>query len=440
MKNRLINKITGNLLLKIIALVVAFLIWLLVTNTNNPVKSRTISNVPINVTHQDSVADIGKVVDIEGSGTVTLKVSERRYIVDRLTASDFYVEADLENINEMNSVPLTVSCTNKSVTWDEVEIYPTNLKVNLEDKVEQQFVVSTITTGNVANGFNVGSTEIVQGKNIYIAGPESVVKIINQVVAQVNTSGLNSDMTLTAPLKLYDKNGQEMDDNQLSSLEFKDGNGALITDRIVQVKVNMWRVRNDIALEVNTVGIPAFGYRVAGIETVPVNISLAGTEEALSALGGKLTVADEISVTGAKENITQEIDLTNTLSQMEGLKLSTSADPNIIVEVQIEKTGDVTFSIPISNITLVNKPTGMNLVVTPADKVSISVHAVDGDASNLTEKDVKVSMDLSPCAEEGSYEIPVIVELPEGYELAGDVSVIVNSTKQAEEVQTEEAE
>ena len=64
------NKMTGNLALKLIALAIAFLIWILVTNTNNPVKSSLFTAVPINVINQDSVADIGKVVELDGSGTV----------------------------------------------------------------------------------------------------------------------------------------------------------------------------------------------------------------------------------------------------------------------------------------------------------------------------------------------------------------------------------
>lgn len=122
MQNKLKEKLMGNLMLKIIALVIAFLIWLLVTNTNNPSKTQLFTNVPINVVNQDSIADIGKVVEPEGSGTVTLKVTEKRSVLERLSKSgaDFYVEADMENINEMNTVPLTVTCSNSFITWDEI--------------------------------------------------------------------------------------------------------------------------------------------------------------------------------------------------------------------------------------------------------------------------------------------------------------------------------
>lgn len=435
MKIKISKKLTGNLGLKAIALVVAFLIWLLVTNTNNPRKTQLFLNVPINVVNEDSIADIGKVVEPEGSGTVTLKVEEKRSVLDRLSrsGSDFYVEADLENINGMNTVPLTVSCNNIAVTWDEIEISPSSLKVRLEDKVEQAFNVSVSTTGNTAKGFEVGTTEIVQGKNIYIAGPASVMKIINQVVAPVNVTGLNSDMALTSTLKVIDKNGSELTDSQLSNLEFKDSNGVVITDRVVQIMVKMWRVKTDIPVEVTITGMPRFGYSVVGIETIPVTISLAGTEAALKELGGKLTVLDEISVSGATDNISQEIDLTNTLAEIDDVKLITDAEPVITVEIQIEKNGDTTLSIPLGSVTLLNRPKDMDLIFTPAEKISIAIHALEENMEVLTLEDVKASIDLAPCAKEGNHELPVMIELPEGYELASEVTVVVNSAGEAEE-------
>lgn len=442
MRIKLSKKLTGNLGLKAIALVIAFLIWLLVTNTNNPRKTQLFNNVPINIVNKDSIADIGKVVQMVGNGTVTLRVEEKRSVLDRLSrgGTNFYVEADMENINEMNMVPLTVTCDNPAVTWDEIEVSPSSLKVKLEDKVEQAFSVSVSTAGTTAKGFEVGSTEIVQGKNIYIAGPASVIKIINQVVAPVNVTALNSDMALTSTLKVIDKNGSELTDRQLNSLEFKDSTGAVITDRVVQIMVKVWKVRTDIPMEVQITGSPKFGYSVVGIETIPVTISLAGTDSAFAALDGKLTLLDEVSVAGASDNISQEIDLTDTLSEMDGLKLITDAEPMITVNIQIEKNGDTMLSIPMGSVMLLNRPKNMDLIFTPAEKISIAVHALSEDKGNIEAKDVKASIDLTVCAKEGTYELPVMIELPEGYEVASEVTVAVNSEKQIENEKETEAE
>ena len=421
-----------NIGLKIAALVIAFFVWVGVTNTNNPVKTQLFTNVPITIVNQDAVADIGKVVEQQGNGTVTLRVTDRRSVLSQLArnGSDFYVEADMKNLNSMNTVPLTVTCSNPQVTWDKIEVLPSSLSVKLEDKVEQTYVASISTNGTPATGWEVGSSSVTTGKNIVLAGPSSLMRRINQVVAPVDVAGLSSDYTLSSVLKVYDKNGDERTDAQMKSLEFKDATGTVIKDHTVKVMVDLWKIRTDVPIRIRTTGTPAWGYRVSSIKMIPETISVAGTDEALAELGDELTVKDVINVSGAKENVKQEINLEDTLDQMSGLKLISDADPSVEVEVSIEKNGDVTLDIPLSDIVVQNRPEGMELVFTPADKISVSVHAMEDDEKPLTAKDISLSIDLSQCAEPGSYEIPVHVTVPEGYELAGDVSLTVVSANQ----------
>ncbi len=432
MGRRIRKALLGNLWLKLLSVLIAIIIWVVVSGANNPTRTVLFTNVPITIVNQDSVADIGKVIEAQGSGTVTLRVTEKQSVLEKLnrSGSDFYVEADLNNITEINTVPLTVTCSNPVVTWDEIDVSPSSLKVKLEDKVEQTYVASVSATGVPAGGYEVGASTIVQGKNIVIAGPGSLMNIINQVVAPVNVDGLHEDVSLFSTLKIYDKNGDLFTDAQMSNLEFKDESGNVLDNHTVEVKVDLWKIRTDVPIRVQTTGAPAWGYRVSDIKTIPETISVAGTDEALEAMGSEFNVSNLVDVSGASENVTQEIDLTETLAQMEGLKLISDADPSVQVEVVIEASGDVTLQIPLSSISFANKPEGMDLVFTPADEVSVKVHALSVEAEKLSADQLSLSCDLSPCAAEGSFEIPVSVALPEGYELAAEVKLTVVSTKQ----------
>ena len=437
MGHKIRKALLGNLWVKLLSLVIAIGIWLMVTNANNPVRTTLFPNVSVTIVNQDSVADIGKVIEVQGSGTVTLRVTEKRSVLERLSrdGSDFYVEADMNNITAMNTVPLTVTCSNPVVTWDEIDISPSSLKVTLEDKVEQTFVATVSAEGVPASGWEVGASTIREGKNIVIAGPGSLMKIINQVVAPVSVDGMEEDTTVSSTLKIYDKNGDLFTDAQLASLEFKDESGNVLTNHMVEVLVDLWRIRTDIPLRVQTAGSPAWGYRVSGITTIPETISVAGTEEALGALGAMFEVVDVIDVTGATQDVMTEIDLTASFTELAGLKLIAGADPSVQVEISIEANGDVTLPIPLSSISFANKPEGMDLVFTPADEVQVKVHALSEEAQKLSAEALVLNVDLSVCAQEGSYEIPVQVTLPEGYELASDVTLTVVSVRQA--VQTE---
>ena len=433
-ENKTGNKLTGNLVLKLIALVIGFLIWLLVTNSNDPIRSTVVSNVPITIINEDSVADIGKVVQPQGSGTVTLKVTERKSVLNRLskTGVDFYVEADLENINEMNTVPLTVSCSNANVTWDEIDIMPPSLKVKLEDKVEQAFVVTVTTSGSVSLGHAVGTTEVLDGKTILVAGPQSLISIINQVTAAADVAGLDKNTTVPAKLRVSDRNGNDLTDAQMSLLEFKDSNGNLLNDRQVSVLVRMWDVKQDIKLSVPTDGKVAEGYRLRSVSTVPETITLEGETAALEALGEKLEVKEKIDIDGASDIVEQDIDLTDTIAEFENIRLPADFDPIITAKADIQIRGSFTMKLALSDISLYHKPDDMKLVFTPADEISFTVYSSTEDNVSLSKDDISASMDLEECGKEGNYEIPVDITLPEGFELSAPVTVTVNAAPQAE--------
>ncbi len=438
MREKLRALFTENLSLKILALIIGFLIWLFVSNSYDPIRTTLISNVPIVMINESSVADIGKVVEPEGSSTVTIRVTERRSVLSKLskTGTDFTVTADLENINEMNTVPLTVSCSNSAVTWDEIELNPSYLKVTLEDKVEQAYSVTVQSSGSVSSGYAVGVTEIDEGKTILIAGPEKLLSIIDKVVAPINVGGMYQDGVLNATLKVYDKNGSEFSDSQLSLLEFKTSEGIALTDHTVHVNVEMWIVESDIRLKFNVVGQPSEGYRIGEVSAIPDTISLAGMQEALQALEGSLEVDYEIAVDGADTSFEEEIDLTGTLEAYENVKMLSDADTTVTVTVSIEKTDDFTVDIPLSDIAVYNAPEDMKLVFTPADKLQITVHGTD-KSSHLSSQDVQAGVDLQVCSEEGTYEIPVSITLPDGYELSDDAVLKVSAQKITDESQSE---
>ena len=433
---------TQNLGLKAIALIVAFLIWVFVTNSDDPIRTQLFT-VPITMVNEDSFAAVDKVVDTVGTGVVTVKVRERRSVISRLsrTGSDFYVEADLENITEMNTVPLTITCSNTAVTWDEMEISPSSLKVTLDDKTEQTFAITVSAAGTPGSGYAIGTTEIEQGKSVIIAGPQSIIRIIGQVTAPITVGGLSRDVSLSSQLRIFDKNGSELTETQMGRLELKDGNGTLLTDRMVNVNVDMWEVRSDISVKVDTIGEPAFGYRVVKVETLPAQITLAGTEEAFAAMGRVLESGAAVSVEGASSNVTQEIDLTEVVAAVNGLKFLADADPVVSVTVTLEKSGDRILTIPISEVEMKNRPDKMKLVFTPADVLSVTVHADGEEGGADTEPRVlSASVDLSSCVEEGTYELPVEVVLSEGQALSSDVTLKVSASTSESEPQTETGE
>lgn len=434
------HKMTANIGLKFLSLFLAFLIWLLVANIDNPTDSVLFKGVNIQVINADSVTEIDKTFDIISEETVVIKVTERKSILNALSADDFTVVADMENLNDMNTVPLTVTCSNAAVSWNEIEMVPSSMKVKVEQRKQVEFPITVVTSGKPRNGYEVGQTEVVQGKTVQIAGPESMLNRIGQVKATVITTNIATDQRLTATLEVYDKNGDKIKEPQINRLQIKDSSGVLLTENKVMVDVTVWEIMSDVPVEINTTGSVAEGYQLTSISALPVTVSLVGTQESLARLNGKVVLKDTVNLDGATENFTVELDISETLSEIEGLRLIADADPTITVSVQIEKVGDQTLTIPLSNLQIENRPDDMTLTFSPADEIAVSVRAEDGEGT-IKQSDIKGKVDLSVCSEPGDYEIPVQIELPEGYSLVSDVKLVVNAalTEQPEAV-TEEAE
>ena len=115
MKKNLLGKLTDNLALKIISVVIAIAIWYIVVDYNDPMIQRSISNVEVQVENGAYIANGKRVYHIdEQYKTISVIVEGNRSVVSRLTANDIKVTADMTEAVDLDSdpvyIPLRVSC------------------------------------------------------------------------------------------------------------------------------------------------------------------------------------------------------------------------------------------------------------------------------------------------------------------------------------------
>lgn len=424
--------------LKIAAVLVAFLIWLMVTNGSDPEVVSYITGVKITQKNVESVVAADKVFRITGTDkdrqVVDIRVKGRRSVVDSLKSSDFKVIADMKSLTFMNTIPLEVECLNPAISKKNISCEPSALQVEIEDKKEVTFAVGTTTMGKPVSGYEVGTVRIQTGDTILIAGPASLIDIIDKVQLVVNTSGMSKDENVDANIKIIDKNGDQFSSAQMASLELKTTAGVLLKEEKLTASVDLWEVRDGIHLTVKTTGTPRDGYRVASITTTPETVSLAGTDTILKELNGKLEIASEISVQGASESFETSIDLSEYLQENYKRTLRQEADAveKITVKVQIEKLGTTKLELPISDITIQNKPAGFDMVLTPTDKLVIEVKSYASSTEPIKVSDVKAVLDLADYQKPGNYTVPVDISLPVGFAIADEVTITVNLEEAAE--------
>ncbi len=423
------KKLLNNIGTKLISVLIAFLIWVVVVNGDDPEQTKAFS-VKVTAENADSMLKAGKVYDVVSGDDTTVYVTARRSVLSYLSASDFFVTADLQSINNYTtvpSVPLVVSCTKRgvSIKQEAMRCEPASMKISIEDKVEKTFVMSVVTNGNAANGYELGSTKIIRGDTVVIAGSSSTLNKIDKVIVPVSLSGLSSSETLTQTMKIYDKNGDEM--TNLDNLEIKTPDGAVLKDGQVKVKVNIWQVKNGISLKIGLVGEVAEGYHITAVTTTPETISLAGSAKCIEKNWAVFWNVKMRSMYPAFLPVWKRaLRLPIIFRQVRVLKLEKDAASTVSVKVQVEKIDATTISKPISELNILGQPQNMDMVLTPGDKLSIEVQNPEGSTTILQTADIQATLDLTDYQKAGNYVVPVQIELPEGYSLVNDVTIVVN--------------
>ena len=425
------KKITDNLSLKIMSVAVAVVVWLIVVNIDNPVGTNyyTITNVElINKEYVESSDTIGKMcMPEENQDTVRVAITADKKTRDKIRVSDISAVADLQQAVSLDTnpvmVPITVTCSVSGIGPGDIKVTPQNLSVNLDEKETQEFVVN-VTRGDIKPGkdYEVGSLTA-NPEKVRITGPKSLVNKINKVNAAIELNGKTQDFTQEVTLSIIDKNQEALSDSEMNSLRIENNAQVIVTAKL-------WKIRQGVKISAGYVGTPAEGYQAGMIKTVPDTISVAGSTEGLETLAANdnvITIPSEsIDISGESSDVEKKISLKDLLP--DNVKLTSDSSEDVWVTVSILPEGSREFSFPTKEIEVKNKPDDLQVTFETA-QIAIRIKSDSKDLDDLdVTKDIKASIDLED-KEEGNYEVPVTVSLPDGYEIVENVSteVVISS-------------
>ncbi|RHO88149.1 hypothetical protein DW049_06785 [Ruminococcus sp. AF41-9] len=425
------KKITDNLSLKIMSVAVAVVVWLIVVNIDNPVGTNyyTITNVElINKEYVESSDTIGKMcMPEENQDTVRVAITADKKTRDKIRVSDISAVADLQQAVSLDTnpvmVPITVTCSVSGIGPGDIKVTPQNLSVNLDEKETQEFVVNVIR-GDTKPGkdYEVGSLTA-NPEKVRITGPKSLVNKIDKVNAAIELNGKTQDFTQEVTLSIIDKNQEALSDSEMNSLRIENNAQVIVTAKL-------WKIRQGVKISAGYVGTPAEGYQAGMIKTVPDTISVAGSTEGLETLAANdnvITIPSEsIDISGESSDVEKKISLKDLLP--DNVKLTSDSSEDVWVTVSILPEGSREFSFPTKEIEVKNKPDDLQVTFETA-QIAIRIKSDSKDLDDLdVTKDIKASIDLED-KEEGNYEVPVTVSLPDGYEIVENVSteVVISS-------------
>ena len=415
-------KLTTNLGLKVIAFIFAVFLWFIVVNFDNPVGSSTFRDIPVQILNDDIITSAGEVYQVEGDRTVTVVVYATREVRQKLTSDNIVATADIKQIDSTGRlVPIEVTINGFSGESVTAEAIPRNLTIQREKSGKKVMSLTVDTEGvKLADGYILGDASVAPDQ-VTITGAESVLDQVDRAVAQVDeVEGVSEDSVLPASLVLYDANGNELNQTQLSNNLGEEG---------LSVSVEVMKVKG-IPVVFDVEGSPAEGYKYSGCVSTPESVQVCGKSEDIDKISEIDVPASVIDISGASEPIEMSVDITPYLP--EGVELVDENSGNVKVTVKIEQEGTLSVDFMVSSIRINNLAENLQVSYEPDAEITFRF---TGDEDLLDTLDISnaVSVDLSDYDRPGTYDIPVKVNLPEGISQDGQVTVQLTLAEKASE-------
>ncbi|MDE6603127.1 MAG: hypothetical protein K2K90_13405 [Lachnospiraceae bacterium] len=408
------NKLTRNWGLKIASFLSAAVLWLVVTNINDPIMTYRVTDVSVTIKNENLITDRGQVYEVlDGTDMLdVVTVSAPRSIIDSLDRSNIVAVADINDLTSVDTVPIRLSTNKYNDKLDSIRGNIDSVRLSIEEKKSRSLPVKSVTTGEVREGFMVGSISTDQNL-IRISGPESVISQVSKAQAEVDISGFSNDVSTDSEVRLYDEDGQEITAENIDKSITK-----------VRVSVEILE-RKELPLTCEVTGTPEDGYQLTGEVTFSkAVVTVAGKSKILENVETVAIPAGVLDVTGATEDVTALVDITKYLP--DGVAL---AEDNFVgrvdVTAKIEAERDRAVRIPVGRIRFDGLPEGFRAVITePANECSITFSGLPGVLNEVTAEEVTAVVDMEAWMAgedmneitEGSYWMPVTASV-EGRDL-----------------------
>lgn len=412
------EKTTDNLSLKIIAVLFAASLWMISININDPYQSKDYS-VVVQLQNMNVLTGAGKHVEVvNDTDEITVKVRGNRSVMDSFSSANIVATADLNKMNDLNQVPISLSTVKTSGSKIEsIRSTATHVEVKVENIKRVQKKLEVVTKNLPKDGYILGKVTTEQNA-LRISGPESAVALVDKAVVNFDLQHAVEDVSMILPVELYDAQGNRIYDSRLvTSIEE------------VQCIATVLAVK-EIPLVFAVKGNPSKGYEFTGEYIVePETIMVAAKANVLRGFN-KIEIGDVLELQGVKDDVTAIVDVKEYLPENIILADQTF-DGKVNVTAMVEEIFTQEVAIPMEQIRVVNVP---EKVICEPEEIATVTAVVSGFVSarsQWNENDIQAKVDVLSYMNEhnmmeleaGTYEMDVVFELPEGIWIEDKVQI-----------------
>lgn len=394
---RFLNDIKKNYKTLILAFIISFAFWMIVSINVFPMIESHIKGIMIEAQLTDFMrqSNLEITTDISEEA-VNITIEGKRYEISDLKASDFYASIDLSDVRSTGqyTVPINVFSKNTGRELTISDIEPSRITLSIDRVITKEFNVrATAPNITIPDGYYLGDLTATPEK-VTLTGPASTLASIAYIEASSTSGGEITESRQTASdITVYGSFGMKM---EKEGLRFD-------TDNIM-VNIPVFR-QKELPLTFSIINYASnFDLDSLKYDIQPKSITVAAPDDSINNLSelniGMLDIA--------------EIQLNKTvyipIVLPEGYK-NLSNNNNAQIEWQIEDYSKMDFHISTSNINITNKPD--NYDVSLITKVqNITVIGPSDSISKLTPSDFILTLNLlGTSLREGSQDVPISIQI-----------------------------
>ena len=400
------KKLTNNLGMKIISLMLAIVFWLVVITMEDPEQTKTLE-IPVTKINEELIRENDKTYEVIEGNTVTITVRARQSILKDLTAKDFEATADFADLSFTGAVPIEVTVLRNANQVTIEKGANTMMRVSIEDLSSVDKMVATKAEGTVITGKVLGSISV-EPNIIRVEGAKTTIDRISSIYAVVNVSGISDDCSFVVEPVLYDSNGNEIDSTEITfSEDSLKVNVTLLDTKTVPVKWNI-----DVS--------PADGYGIESSDYSPSEVEIAGSREFLDSIDA-ITLDDYVA-DGISENVEAEEDLESIVKEMGGALVHPETDKTAKLAVKVSEYGRLGASVNFDSVELIGKSNQYTYSIIGDSSIAYTLYGMDVALETLDRSKLKFSLDVTGL-EPGTHTVNLQMDTSQKVSLASEVPV-----------------
>lgn len=371
----------SDIVLKILAVIIAFIIWFYAMATDSTTSTKTFVAVPVNIINETGYSVISGY-----DNTVDVTVQGKKSEVNKLTDNDIAAYADLSNIDTAgrHTVSIDVSMPGNVVLFgksaDSVSVY-------MDNTVTKTVPVTVVVLNYmIDNGYELGSPTP-NISEIKVEGPDGVLDKIVSAQVSLKLGHIANSVTVTDTLTPVDAEGNSVTNPYMRMLTTE-----------VEVTVPVYITR-DVPLVVG------FKYGYFNDETVKITISprslrVRGDPKIINSFNQiMITTLDEKKI--VTDNLSEAIILPDGVINVYGYETAT---------IGIEHIGTDTKEIVIDRFNVIN-PDNINYEMLD-EFITVKVRGPSSSLPYISDVSVRASIDLSAFSNvSGTSSVAVNIEI-----------------------------